>query len=291
MGHCSTESKPVTRTRQSAGIARHRRPTTRSLACRLSAVVAVFQAMIEIARQDIAEIPCIVLRDTRLRTAPVVVHYHGWTGSKGVVENPDQSLVQLASAGFLVVAPDCCEHGERRTDAWFRAQFNGWAFVCQAMDRTRQEATGLLEAVMALPCSSSRQPQVTGTSMGGLIAQMVFAEHKAYVSMVSVVGRSSFFQADEWCRQAQRGTWCDDWCSEYATQSHPDRFTDRPVLFIDGGLDTDCPAATNAETVRLINAGGGQAAHFVDPEVGHAFSPIMRRKFVDWVTGHAEAAR
>ncbi|MDD9987584.1 MAG: hypothetical protein OXQ31_15020, partial [Spirochaetaceae bacterium] len=71
--------------------------------------MAVFEAMIEIARQEIAEIPCIVLRDTRLPTAPVVVHYHGWTGSKGAVESPDQSLVQLASAGFLVVAPDCYE--------------------------------------------------------------------------------------------------------------------------------------------------------------------------------------
>ena len=247
--------------------------------------------MIEIERQELAGIPCLVLRDTRLDAAPVVVHYHGWTGNKGSIQNPDQSLVQLASAGFLVVAPDCYEHGERRTEAWFRAQFNGWRFVCEAMDRTRREAAGLLEAVMALPYSESRQPQVTGTSMGGLIAQMVFAENQAYVSMVSVVGRSSFFQADEWCRQAQQGTWCDDWCAEHATQSHPDRFTDRPLLFIDGGLDTDCPAATNAETVRLINAAGGQAEHFVDPEVGHAFSPIMRRKFVDWVTSHAAGAR
>ena len=156
--------------------------------------------MIEIARHEIAEIPCIVMRDTRLGTAPVVVHYHGWRGSKGSVENPDQSLVQLASAGCLVVAPDCHEHGERQTEAWFRAGFNGWAFVCQAMDKTRQEAAGLLEAVMALPYSSPSQPQVTGTSMGGLIAQMVFAENKAYGALVSVVGRSSFFQADEWCR-------------------------------------------------------------------------------------------
>ena len=247
--------------------------------------------MIEIERQELAEIPCIVLRDTRVDAAPVVVHYHGWTGNKGSVESPDRSLVQLASAGFLVVAPDCYEHGERRTDAWFRAQFNGWRFVCQAMDRTRQEAAGLLEAVMALPGSSSRQPQVTGTSMGGLIAQMVFAENTAYVSMVSVVGRSSFFQADAWCRVAQQGTWSDAWCAQYATQSHPHRFTDRPLLFIDGGLDTDCPAATNAETVRLINAAGGRAEHFVDPEVGHAFSPPMRRRFVNWVTGHAEGAR
>ena len=44
--------------------------------------------MIEIARQEIAEIPCIVLRDTRLRTAPVVVHYHGWTASKFLSGNP-----------------------------------------------------------------------------------------------------------------------------------------------------------------------------------------------------------
>jgi hypothetical protein len=60
------------------------------------------------------------------------------------------------------------------------------------------------------------------------------------------------------------------------------------VLFIDGGLDTDCPAATNAETVRLINAGGGQAEQFVDTEVGHAFSPSMRARFVTWLIGHGE---
>ena len=114
--------------------------------------------------------------------------------------------------------------------------------------------------------------------MGGLIAQMVFAENKEYVSMVSVVGRSSFYQADEWCRQAQAGSWCDGWCAQYATQSHPKRFTDRPLLFIDGALDTDCPAETNAETVRLINEEGGQAEHFVDPNFGHGFSPLDARE-------------
>ena len=55
---------------------------------------------------------------------------------------------------------------------------------------------------------------------------------------------------------------------------------------MDGGLDTDCPAATNAETVRLIDALGGQAEHFVDQEAGHTFSPNMRKKFVDWVLFH-----
>ena len=242
--------------------------------------------MIEIARREIAGIPCLALRETRVAEAPVVVHYHGWTGNKGSAETPDQPLVQLASAGFLVVAPDCHEHGERRTDAWFRAQFNGWAFVCEAMDRTRSEAPALFEAVLALPHSRADRPQVSGLSMGGLIAQMVFAENRSLAAMVSVVGRSSFFQADEWCRQAQRGTRWDSWCAVYATQSHPERFAGRPVLFVDGGQDTDCPAATNAETVRLINARGGQAEHFVDPEVGHAFSPSMRAKFVSWLIGH-----
>ncbi len=184
------------------------------------------------------------------------------------------------------MAPDCYEHGERRTDAWFRVQFNGWAFVCQAMDRTRQEAPELFDAAVALPFVSPENPQVCGTSMGGLIAQMVFAENRAFASMVSIVGRSSFFQADEWCRRAQRGTWCDEWCAEYATQLHPQRFTDRPVLFIDGGLDTDCPAATNAETVRLINEQGGRAEHFVDPDVGHARSALMRSRFVTWLIAH-----
>ncbi len=244
--------------------------------------------MIEIERQELAGIPCITLRDTRAADAPVIIHYHGWTGSKGAVETPDQSQVLLASAGFLVVAPDCYEHGERATDAWFRAQFNGWAFICQAMDKTRAEATALFEAVMDLPFSSARNPQVTGGSMGGLIAQMVFAENAAFVSLVSVVGRSSFNQADEWCRRAQAGTWCDDFCAEFATQSHPERFTDRPLLFIDGALDTDCPAEVNAETVRLINERGGHAEHFVDPNFGHGFSPPMREKFVDWLLAHGK---
>ena len=242
--------------------------------------------MIEIERREFAGIPCILMRDTRVDDAPVIIHYHGWTGNKGTIATPDQSLVQLASAGFLVVAPDCYEHGERQTDAWFRAQFNGWAFICQAMDKTRREAAVLFDAVMALPGISDRSPQVTGGSMGGLIAQMVFAEIKAFVSMVSVVGRSSFYQADEWCRQAQGGTWCDDWCAKYATQSHPERFSDRPLLFIDGGLDTDCPAETNAETVRLINDRGGMAKHFVDRDSGHGFSPPMRANFVDWLVAH-----
>ena len=246
------------------------------------------EAMLEVERQEICGIPCITLRDTRVEQAPVVIHYHGWTGDKGTIETPDSSLVQLASAGFLVVAPDCYEHGERATDAWFRAQFNGWAFICAAMDKTRQEARALFEAVMTLPYASARNPQVTGGSMGGVIAQMVFAENSAFVSMISVVGRSSFYQADAWCRQAQAGTWCDDWCAEYATQSHPERFTDRPILFIDGALDTDCPAATNAETVGLINSLGGQAEHFVDPDFGHGFSAPMRAKFVDWLLTHGQ---
>ena len=107
--------------------------------------------MIEIERREFAGIPCILMRDTRVDDAPVIIHYHGWTGNKGTIATPDQSLVQLASAGFLVVAPDCYEHGERQTDAWFRAQFNGWAFICQAMDKTRREAAVLFDAVMALP--------------------------------------------------------------------------------------------------------------------------------------------
>ncbi len=244
--------------------------------------------MIEIARCELADIPCLTLRDTRVDEAPVIIHYHGWTGGKGALESPDQSLARLASAGFLVVAPDCYEHGERATEAWFRAQFNGWAFICQAMDKTREEAASLFDAVMALPFSSARNPQVTGGSMGGLIAQMVFAENKAFVSLVSVVGRSSFYQADEWCREAQAGAWCDDWCAEYATQAHPERFIDRPLLFIDGALDTDCPAAINAETVRMINSQGGQAQHFVDPDFGHGFSQPMRAKFVDWLVAHGQ---
>lgn len=244
--------------------------------------------MFTITNQTLADIPCLVLQEDRFDQTPLILHYHGWTGHKGDLKTPDQTLVRAATAGFTVVAPDCVEHGDRRSDAWFRAMFNGWAFICEAMDRTRQEAPDLLAAAFALPRISQSNPQVTGVSMGGLIAQMVFAQDERFASLISVIGRSSFYQADEWCRKAQVGTWCDNWCAKYATQSHPKRFVDRPVLFMDGGQDTDCPAAVNAETVRLINEADGQAEHFVDNDVGHEFSPLMRARYIEWLISHRQ---
>ena len=241
--------------------------------------------MIRVEERALADIPCIIINDPeRGHDQPLLIHYHGWTGDKGAADNPDVTLVQIASSGFTVIAPDCYQHGERHTEAWFRAQFNGWAFICEAMDKTRGEASDLLEAASNLDGVSRDKPHVSGLSMGGLIAQMVFSENQNYASMISVVGRSSFYQADEWCRRAQEGTWADEWCGAHATQSHPERFADRPLLFIDGGLDTDCPASVNAETVRLINNAGGRAEHFVDGSVGHAFSASMRERFVTWIT-------
>lgn len=242
--------------------------------------------MLTAVRTVLADIPCLLFQDDRFSESPLLIHYHGWTGEKGDVSAPNQTLMRAASAGFTVVAPDCVEHGERRTDAWFRAMFNGWAFICEAMDRTRHEAPVLLDAALGLPTVSDKNPQVAGVSMGGLIAQMVFAQDKRFTSLISIIGRSSFYQADEWCRQAQVGTWCDQWCAEYATQSHPERFTDRPVLFMDGGQDTDCPATVDAETVRLINERGGQAQQFVDDAVGHEFSPMMREQYIEWIIEH-----
>lgn len=243
--------------------------------------------MLTVTREVLADIPCLVFRDDRFARSPLLLHYHGWTGHKGDIQTPDQTLMQSASAGFTVVAPDCVEHGERRTDAWFRATFNGWAFIWELADRTRQEAPALLDAALALPRVSAIKPQVAGISMGGVIAQVIFAQEKRFGALVSVVGRSSFYQADAWCRRAQQGTWADEFCAEHATQSHPERFVDRPVLFIDGGLDTDCPAAINAETVQLINGAGGQAEHFVDDAEGHGFSAVMRDRYLAWVIAHS----
>jgi pimeloyl-ACP methyl ester carboxylesterase len=237
-----------------------------------------------ITRELLADIPCLVFRDDRFESTSLLLHHHGWRGHKGEIDTPAHE--GATSVGFTVVAPDCVEHGERRTDAWFRAEFNGWAFVCDVCDRTRKEAADLLEAALALPNVSPVNPQVAGGSMGGIIAQLVFAQEKRFVALVSVVGRSSFYQADAWCRRAQAGTRADAWCAENATQSHPERFVDRPVLFIDGGQDSDCPPAVNAETVRLINEAGGQAEHFVDEEAGHGGSPAKSKRYHEWIIAH-----
>jgi len=245
--------------------------------------------MLSLTLEEIAGIPCAVHRDDQLTEAPVLIQYHGWTSDKST-SGDAREMAGTVEAGFVVVMPDCVEHGDRKTDAWeTRVMLNGWAFICDVMERTRQEGSALLDAVLGLPYVSAAGPQVGGASMGGLIAQMVFAEEKRYVSMTSIVGRSSFYQADEWCRRAQVGTWCDEWCAEFATQSHPERFIDRPVLFMDGGEDTNCPAAVNAETVRLINAAGGAAEHFVESGFGHGFSEAMQARYIAWLVKHRDA--
>jgi pimeloyl-ACP methyl ester carboxylesterase len=242
--------------------------------------------VLTVNREILADIPCLVLQDDDSTASPLLLYYHGWTSHKGDVNAPDGILVEAASAGFTVIAPDCAEHGERRTDAWSRATFNGWAFIMELGNQTRLEAPALLDAALALPNTTAMNPQVTGISMGGVIAQLVFAQDKRWASLVSIVGRSSFYQADPWCRKAQEGTWCDAFCAEHATQSHPERFVDRPLLFLDGGQDTDCPAATNTETVRLINNAGGQAQQYIDESVGHNFSPSMKQRYMTWVIAH-----
>ena len=245
--------------------------------------------MLSLTFEEIAGIPCVVHRDDQLSEAPVLIHYHGWTSDKSF-SGDVRAMAGTVEAGFIVVMPDCVEHGDRKTDAReIRAMFNGWAVICDAMERTRQEGGALLDAVLGLPYVSAVRPQVGGVSMGGFIAQMVFAEEKRYMSMTSIVGRSSFYQADEWCRRAQAGTWCDEWCAEFATQSHPERFIDRPVLFMDGEKDAGCPPAVNAETVRLINAAGGVAEHFVEPGFGHGFSEAMQARYIAWLVKHRDA--
>lgn len=243
--------------------------------------------MIEATVLRVSGIPCLLIRDNRFDRCPVVVHYHGWSGHKGSARNPELWQIQLASSGVTVICPDCCEHGERQTSKQFRKTFNGWAFICDAMEQTRAEAAMLLDAILALPHVSTQRPQVSGISMGGLIAQMVFAGDPRWASLVSVIGRSSFHQADAWCREAQSGTWAEKWCDRFATQNHPDRFVNRPVLFIDGANDDDCPAAINAETVRRINALGGAAEQFVDPAAGHAFTASMEARMTAWLVAHA----
>ncbi len=239
--------------------------------------------------EEIAGIPCAVHRDDQLAEAPVLIHYHGWTSDKSCNVEP-RWLAGTVEAGFAVVMPDCVEHGDRKTSAWEnRATPDGGVFICDVMERTRQEGVALLDAVLGLPYFSAARPQVGGVSMGGMIAQMVFAEEKRYVSMSSVVGRSSFYQLDEWLCRTRAGTGCDEWCAEFATQPHPERFIDRPVLFMDGTEDASCPPAVNAETVRLINAAGGAAEHFVDSGVGHDFSEAMQERYIAWLVKHRDA--
>ena len=246
--------------------------------------------MIEAKSTRLHGIPCIILRETRNHCGPLLLHYHAWGDKKGSVFNPDITLIQAASEGFVVICPDCPEHGERETGAQFKKIMNGWAFLCKVMEEARQESQILLDKIFALPYVSTKQAVVSGISMGALIAQMVFAEDKRLSVLVSVIGRSSFFQVDSWCREAQQGNWANRWCAKYATQAHPKRFAGRPILFLDGGKDPLNPPAVNAKTVKLINRAGGTAQQIVDRKAIHCFSPGMRGKFIDWIRARGGAA-
>ncbi|MBA3710621.1 MAG: alpha/beta fold hydrolase [Planctomycetes bacterium] len=247
--------------------------------------------MIDISAVTLADVPCLVVRAPTIERRPLLIWHHGWSGHKGDPANPSAHLLKLAQAGLVVVCPDAPGHGER-ANAEFqrRRQFNGWAVICAAMEQARGEAGPLLDAALALPGIAPTYACVAGVSMGGVIAQLAFASEPRFAALVSVIGRSSLHQADPWCRDAQRGTWCERWCDQQAPSGHPERFGERPVLFVDGGLDDDCPAAINAETVARINAAGGRAEHSVDPACGHDYSESMQDSVRTWIRGQVSAA-
>lgn len=229
-------------------------------------------------------IPSVVYRDPGIEPSRLVLHYHGWNGEK--LPDPEiQSLFEAASRrGVVVVCPDCLWHGERQDpELRFRKVFNGWAFICEVMEAARRESPGLCRAIFTQLGLPALEVRVSGISMGGLIAQLVLLELPECREGLSILGRSSFHQADPWCRQAQKGTEWEAWCDRHAPLSNPERYRDRRLRFLDGGRDSDCPAEINRATVGKIRGAGGDASQWVDPDAGHLVSAAMRERFAQWL--------
>ncbi len=232
----------------------------------------------------LADIPCLRFAPSLSTPKGLLLHYHGWGGSKDVAEPVAALFQEAAAAGWMILCPDCPLHGERLDPALtFRKAFNGWAYICEVMEQARLESRTLIAAALTRFPELPAEIRVSGSSMGGLIAQMVLLEWETCRRGLSLIGRSSFHQADPWCCKAQAGTWAEAWCEARAPQLHPERYRERDLLFLDGGKDTDCPAATNADTVARILAVGGSAAQMVDPDAGHQLSPPLLAAFKRWL--------
>ena len=210
--------------------------------------------MIQIDYREVKGIPYAEVVDTALKdqVLPIVVFYHGWTGSKDRVVTIG---VELAKRGIRAILPDQLLHGDRGVRL-----IGGeiWEIVANNI----KELPVLKEEMRQRGLLNEEKFGVSGLSMGGITTYALFNHYPEITAAASLMGSADPARFAKWTISSiwMTGTTkeqCDALEAEIeknkafldamALAKRPERINGRPLFLWHGTADDKVPYELNKE--------------------------------------------
>lgn len=210
----------------------------------------------------------------------IVILYHGWGGSsKGYMELAEE----MAKEGFIVLIPNIIYHDERKPlenhfDSIVTRKYF-WNTVLQTIDEFDEfvRVVGLKKKNIIL----------VGNSMGGFIANGIFAMNPNISGLVSINGSGSFVLTEKTFRLRDKREGMtqeeENQLKKYDPMDKPSSLS--PVLLMHGDSDTIIPIEGQENYYKYLTQEEKRTniEWEIFKKVNHEFTPAMMEKLIGWL--------
>ncbi|SNZ15905.1 hypothetical protein SAMN05421503_2791 [Terribacillus aidingensis] len=216
--------------------------------------------------------------------APILFIYHGWGGSTA---GYDDLAKELQKEGYKVVLPDIMHHDSRNPIA---NHFDGksrqqlfWSTVFQTIDE--------FEFLISDLAIAMKHILVIGSSMGGFIANGIFARYDEIQGLVNVNGSGAFMLSEELFRQKDgRGTLTEEEKERVKAYDPVERkYSEAPVLLMHG--DKDTIIHVEGQHAYAAHCNSPLVAFDIYKDVNHQFTADMVEGMKSWLNEQFKGGR
>ncbi len=208
-----------------------------------------------------------------------IVLYHGWGGS---IENYRDMASVLADKGFTVIIPELTYHNSRNPINHFQkhvVQTYFWKTIGESIDEFHE----LMEVASLI----NEKTIVVGSSMGGFIANGIFAMHPDLKGLVNVNGSGSFVLSENLFREQDQRSELTSSEKDYLDHYDPilKGCGDGATLLIHGANDQTVSMRGQKDYYdHLIHTRGKINSKLIIFEnVNHEFTPTMEEELLHWL--------
>jgi pimeloyl-ACP methyl ester carboxylesterase len=259
----------------------------------------------------IGEVPLIILAQEGAERCPIVLYLHGLTSDK---RDGLRLGYELAEQGFFVVSLDAPLHGERTgqkvDDAWVPE--GGYTYppdtgldlffqMYEAIVQVAKDIDALIEHLASDGRVDISRIGMTGFSMGAFATFYVAANNPHIQAAVPMAGIPAFgarwedvvleaSSYERWARAMEDVQGETDRRTAFVRQIDPfDRlreFCPKPLMMIQGDLDTDCPKKYAVDLYRqmkpLYARHSERLRLNIQDGAGHELTKAMREDTCAW---------
>ncbi len=198
---------------------------------------------LNIDKVNIEGIPALVFKpkNTTDERLPLVILYHGWSSNK---ENQVMLASTIALYGYMVLAADAVNHGERGTLDYSDGKNVVEKFWPTIFNNT-VESSKLIDYGINVLKADKERIAVMGHSMGGFTAAGVFMRHPGLKTVINISGSFAYEKAEELMLSRFPGVIVNEEhireLREYDPIMKLDGLNNRPLLMLHGGDDKVVP--------------------------------------------------